>query len=394
MKRIEEELQGLATAHRLRRLPKEGNLIDFTSNDYLGLATDLQLQKAFLSFLDKSEPGLLGSGAARLLASRPKAANDLEVSLAGLYNAEALIFNSGYHANVGVLSALGDDKTLILADKLIHASAIDGAGLAKADFKRFPHNNISKLASLLEAESSKYRRILITVEAIYSMDGDSAPLEEICRIKKSFKANGCEIMLYVDEAHSFGICGPGGLGMTEALPGDLKEEVDLRLLTFGKAAGSAGAAVICSEMLKTYLLNKSRSFIFSTALAPVNYLWTKYIVERMANFEPRREKLKKNISQLAAILEEDIKKKPECSHIMPFMIGNAAKALDYSRRLADAGLRVLAIRPPTVPAGTERLRISLSAAHSSEEISRLGDELLKLRHESDSETLSHFRDRV
>ncbi len=364
--------------HKLDTLIAEGNfrsipphtldngIIDFSTNDYLGLADCSNLRKEFLR-LASDRAGHMSASASRLLAANQQPFNELEHYLSSVYEREALIFNSGYHANTGLVSALTDNRSLIIADKLVHASIIDGIKLSGANFRRFRHNDINHLKRIIEAETGKWENILIIVESIYSMDGDKAPLKEIIDIKQTIP----NAILYVDEAHAVGVCGPSGLGLVRKLDYNDREQVDIIVGTLGKAFCSAGAYAIMDKTIKNLAVNKARSFIFSTALPPICCEWTLFIMRHAATMDNQR----KHLSELAIQLNQGLKELGivcgEPSHIAPIMIGDPHRALEAAAKLEKSGLKVLPIRTPTVPPGTERLRVSLSASHSAADIDKL-----------------------
>lgn len=370
MKRISDSLKTLADTNCLRKLPEEiylpdESLVDFTSNDYLGLAMRDDLQSEFLDAARVYRKDIMSSSASRLLHPRPDAFVSLENTLSQAYRSEALIFNSGYHANVGVMSALADKNSLILADKLIHASMIDGAMLSRGEFKRFNHNDINHLSKILEKEHDNYSRILIAVESVYSMDGDVAPLEAICRLKYRYD----NVMIILDEAHAVGVMGSEGLGVAETLSSDLRSEVDIRILTFGKALNSSGAAVITSGIIKRYLINHARSLIFSTAIPPIMCMWTEKMFNLSREMDSERTYLKRVSSEICNIL--DIEDNTLAGHIIPVKIGSAQDTMVISQQLREKGFKVMGIRPPTVPAGTSRLRLSISASHDETQLTQV-----------------------
>ncbi|MDE6651511.1 MAG: 8-amino-7-oxononanoate synthase [Paramuribaculum sp.] len=346
MYRIENELVELKLKGNFRRIPGESiqSVADFSSNDYLGIGSDALLQEEFLKSL--SNIPSLTSSASRLLAHNQKEYNELESLLEHLYGSPALLFNSGYHANTGLISALGDKNTLIVADKLVHASIIDGYKLSEADMVRFRHNDVSHLEKILNAKAANYSRVLIVIEGVYSMDGDSVPISDIVELKSRFD----NVLLYVDEAHSFGVCGENGLGLVAGT--HYAESVDVLMGTFGKAAASVGAFAIMKPILRDYAVNRARSLIFSSAIPPFNCAWTKYVVERIPLMNDRREKLNKIIGAFVENLDSQkvIIEKP--SHIIPIIVGDSAKAIRLSSLLAEEGLKVLTIRKPTVPPKT------------------------------------------
>lgn len=356
MSGIRDILEGLRKENRLRMIPStpaQGTL-DLSSNDYLSLGSHGAEWRE--EFFDLYPDALFSSSASRLLSAQQTYHTMLEDRLEGLYGRPSLLFNSGYHANVGCIGALTIPSTLFVADKLIHASMVDGLRMAGSEFRRFPHNDIDKLLRILEKEAGSYERIVVLVESIYSMDGDEAPLRRLVEIKSLFPG----MMLYVDEAHAFGVRGPRGLGLAEEL--GLTDSIDLLLGTLGKAAASAGAFAICSEEMKSLLINCARPFIFSTALPPVNAAWSHFMIGKIIGMTESRRHLAE-ISRLFSRRIEEISSRPtgSTSQIIPYLTGDAAKALAIAARLREAGVIALPIRRPTVPPGGERIRFSLGA---------------------------------
>lgn len=373
----------------LQQLHEEGNyreiptvtpltLTDYSTNDYMGLAADSTLQaKFFEDPISATVP--LTSSAARLLAPRQIEYTDLEVFMSLLYkkrrgaDTAALLFNSGYHANTGLISAIADRYTLIVADKLVHASIIDGIVLSHAPFRRFRHNDFDQLEEILQANAGDHKSVLIVVESVYSMDGDQADIERLIEIKRKYS----NVILYVDEAHSFGVLGPKGLGLVAG--SSSPDEVDIVVGTFGKAAASMGAFAIVGRDMRDYLVNTARSFIFSTALPPMNVAWTRFTVGNLIQKDNRREHLQRLGIQLSEILSKYSDHKTVPSHIQPLIIGDPKKAVELSRRLLSRyGIKALPIRKPTVPGGTERLRFSLSSAMIPRELETLDKALHEL----------------
>ena len=373
MPKISDILSTLRQENRLRAIPSEAGerMLDLSSNDYLSLAQ--RCDEFREEFLDRFSDASFSSSASRLLSTKQKHHNELEEYLSTLYGKPALLFNSGYHANVGCIGALSLPSTLILCDKLIHASVVDGLRIAGSEFKRFPHNDMAKLRRILEKESGNHERI---VESIYSMDGDTAPLDDLVAIRKEYP----ETMLYVDEAHAFGVRGNKGLGLAEEL--NLINEIDLLIGTFGKAAASSGAFAVCSDELKSLLVNTARPFIFSTALPPVNMAWTRLMVEKITGMTEER----KNLATLSRYFSDNIahisgNPTGSDSQIIPYLTGDAAKALAIASRLREAGIIALPIRRPTVPPGGERIRFSLGAAMTPEMLRPTLDLLKSIRNE-------------
>lgn len=374
-----ETLDALERGGNLRRLPADLKdvVIDFTSNDYLGFGTDAELRDAFYDTADVRRLALTSS-ASRLLAGAQETYFSLEKAISDSYKAngcdgEVLLFNSGYHANTGVLSAIVGRGDVVLADRLVHASIIDGVRLSGAEMVRFRHNDCEHLESLMKRQLEKLSpksKIVIVVESVYSMDGDRADLKRIAEIKRLGEGRA---MLYVDEAHAVGVCGPRGLG--ETLGQSVESDVDVMVGTLGKALASLGAFVVTDSTLKDFLINRSRSLIFSTALPPLQAAWSEFVWRRSLEADDRRTVLRE-LSALTA----DIIPGAEPSHIRPLIVGDARKAVALSRDLLAEGFNVLPIRTPTVPAGSERLRFSLSASGVTPgDIQRLGKTLNSLR---------------
>ncbi len=353
-------IDSLAAAGNLRAVPgsdSPAGLTDLSSNDYLGLASRPELQAEFME-LASNRRIPLSSSAARLLSGRQSEYASLEALLARLYGREALLFNSGYHANAGLVSALASPAgTFIAADRLVHASIIDGITLSRAPFGRFRHNDMEHLERMVSAKKKEFERVLVIVESIYSMDGDAAPIAELIALKRRHPS----VMLYVDEAHAFGVLGPQGLGLCMATPGH--EEIDVIIGTFGKACCSMGAFAALSPTLREYAVNRSRSFIFSTALPPMQAAWTEFVIRKFLDMDAERE----HLADLGRTLSQAIGASVP-SHIIPYMVGDPTEAVRLSRALLGEGFKVLPIRTPTVPPGTDRLRISLSAALGLEEM--------------------------
>lgn len=364
---IEEILTGLGEAGEMRSLPAgfADPHADFSSNDYLGIAADRYLRKEFLRQLPEDIP--FSSSASRLLSAEQESYTRLEDTLSSLYSRPALLFNSGYHLNTGAVSALAKiPSTLVLSDKLSHASIIDGIILSRGKCLRFSHNDIDDLEDKIKKNRDDFRNILIVTESVFSMDGDIAPLEDIVELKKLYPG----VSLYLDEAHAFGVFGEKGLGVAEEK--NLIPEIDFIAGTLGKAAASSGAFIISSAREKEYLLNKSRSFIFSTAIPPVNAEWSRFVIARMPGMRDKRSHLHDISLKLRNHIEKITgEKNPSESQIIPLMMGSAQKVTAFSRLMAEKGVRALPIRRPTVPPGTERIRFSLGAHHSAGAVDNL-----------------------
>jgi 8-amino-7-oxononanoate synthase len=328
------------------------SLVNLCSNDYLGLAFDERLRRA------AAEAALregAGSGASRLVAGDLPIHGRLERAIAAFHATEsALLFNSGYHANVGLPPALVGRGDAVFSDVLNHASIVDGVLLSRAELLRYRHCDVGELADLLA--KSRARRKLVVTDAVFSMDGDAAPLREIAGLCERHGA-----MLYVDEAHAVGVLGPTGAGLAEAL--GVKAKVDVEMGTLGKALGSFGAYAAGERRLRDLLLTRARSFVFTTALPPPVCAATLAALEIVRGEPARRARLHALCERLRAGLTGlgfDVSR--VVSPIFPVVLGSEARALAAARALGDRGYFVRAIRPPTVPAGTSRLRVALSAA--------------------------------
>jgi 8-amino-7-oxononanoate synthase len=367
-----DQLRGSGNLRMLRDISLNAEIIDFqgknmvnlSSNDYLGLGANPTLWNRFLKAqANRSSDYFPGSAcSSRLLTGNHSTYAQLESKLASLYQCEAaLVFNSGYHANIGILPALTTGKDLILADKLVHASLIDGIRLSSAKCIRYPHNNLSRLESILEKERSNYEHVFIVTESIFSMDGDLADLKRLVFLKNKYQA-----FLYVDEAHALGVRGESGLGCIEEQ--GLLGQIELLVGTFGKAIASQGAFVATNSIFKEYLINTMRSFIFTTGLPPWSVSWTLYVMEHLADMKSERTHLANISSLLRTELRTLNLETAGESHIIPILIRDLQKVLTLSEFLCESGFFVLPIRTPTVPVGTERLRISLTAAISETQI--------------------------
>ncbi len=382
IEQMQQELQELKEKCNLRELPAithEGRnvivdgqrMLNLSSNDYLGLANDRKLRQEFRETLT-TETFLPTSSSSRLLTGNFSIYDRLEQQLADSFGTEAaLTFNSGYHANTGILPAVSNTHTLILADKLVHASLIDGIRLSAAKCIRYRHNEYNQLERLLQVNHSEYERIIVVTESIFSMDGDEADLRELVRLKKQYP----NVLLYVDEAHAFGVRGQRGLGCAEEQ--DCINDIDFLVGTFGKALASAGAYIVCRKVIREYLINKMRTFIFTTALPPVTVQWTSFMLERLAGFRQRREALQFLSNQLREALKNKGYDCPSTSHIVPLITGESCVAIRKAEELQRKGFYALPVRPPTVPEGTSRIRFSLTAEIRESEMEKLINEISK-----------------
>jgi 8-amino-7-oxononanoate synthase len=334
-----------------------GRFLNFSSNDYLGLAADPALsaaaRTAAMSFG-------LGAGASRLIVGDTAAHHALEEALGRFFGSEAaLLFNSGYAANVGVLSTLAGDGDVIFSDALNHASIVDGCRLSRASTVVYPHRDVAALDALLEHHRGR-RRIVVT-DAVFSMDGDRAPLEELSAV---CGRHGAALM--VDEAHALGVLGPTGAGLCELT----RVAADIRVGTLGKALGGFGAFALTSSLVRAWLINRARSLIFSTSLPASLCAAGQAALERVERDPTLRERLWRNIGLFAQGLQALGRPAHEDSAVFSVVLGDPQRALDASQKLRAKGVLAKPIRPPTVPHGTSRLRFSLSAAHTPEHIAQ------------------------
>lgn len=325
-------------------------LVNLSSNNYLGFADNKKITKEFLN--EVGDKYSFGSASARLLTGTLPVYKELEDLISQLFRKEkTLLFNSGYHANVGINSCIAGKGDVIFSDKLNHASIIDGMRLSEGKFFRFPHKNMEALEKLLTRERKNFNNAIIVSESVFSMDGDIADIEKLVELKEKFNC-----ILVLDEAHAFGVFGQNGLGVTEKL--GITDKVDLIVGTFGKAIGSMGAFATGSQTLVDYLTNKARSFIFSTALPPINIAFSKWIIEN---------KLPQTLEKRQRMLSIGQKAGSE-SHIIPVIIGGNKETVDTCEILFHNGFFTLPIRPPTVPEGTSRLRLSLTTDITEKEL--------------------------
>lgn len=365
-KRILEELKSHSHFRNLKNFEKKDEkyiyykgkkLLNLSSNNYLNIADNQAITQEFLDNVGNRYS--FGSASARLLTGTLPVYQELEELLSSLYGKEsALLYNSGYHANVGISSALNQKGDVIFSDKLNHASIIDGMRLSDGKFFRFPHNDMHALENLLERERKNFNNAFIITESVFSMDGDIEDLKKIVELKKKYNC-----IMIIDEAHAFGVFGEKGLGVAEEL--GIIDDVDLLVGTFGKAIGSMGAFVTGSKTMIDFLINKSRSFIFSTALPPINIAFSKWIIETQISKTAQK---RKNMLNLA-------KKFGSQSHIIPVVIGENKDTVDLCEVLFHNGYFTLPIRPPTVPVGTSRLRLSLTADIREEELQTLKEKI-------------------
>lgn len=363
LERYHTQLHGLAEQSRLRSLePRSG--VDFTSNDYLGLATSRRLANALTAALARGTP--IGAGGSRLLRGNAPEHEELEAAAATFFHAErTLFFSGGYVANFAVLSTLPQREDLVILDQLIHASAREGVRAGRAATMQAVHNDTDSVERLIRTWRAQGNRgrVWIAVESLYSMDGDRAPLGELIIL-----ANRYDAFLLVDEAHATGVYGPDGRGLSAAFEGQANVIV---LHTFGKALGGAGALVSAPRVLVDFLVNRCRPFIFSTAPSPLMAVAALEALAILKDEPERREKLARLVAH------SDKESKTRCglslsgSQIVPIILGEDRRTMSVASALRDRGFDVRGVRPPTVPAGTARLRVSVTLNVDERAISRL-----------------------
>ncbi len=400
-KRLQDALVQLKDNQQYRQLPDlehQGRyvvnngktLLNIASNDYLGLSGDTALQYEFFEGMQKLPTAHLpkmSAASSRLLTGNDAQLQLLEDELQKWYQLavgegnsaatkSALVMNSGYHANIGILPALTalPVRTLILADKLVHASIIDGIRLSQnklCTYRRYRHNDYEHLATLLAQAEDNVERIIIITESIFSMDGDRADLRALVRLKTL----DSRIELYVDEAHAVGVFGDQGCGLAEET--QTLTDIDYLVGTFGKAFASIGAYILCDETVKSWLVNHMRPLIFSTALPPINHAWTRFILAKMPQLHARRQHLAQISLKLSQAINpahrvtSDQQEVVYQSPIVPYLLGDNARTIAKAEQLQAAGFYALPIRPPTVPANTARIRLVMNANISMADCQRL-----------------------
>ncbi|MBI4650479.1 8-amino-7-oxononanoate synthase [Candidatus Desantisbacteria bacterium] len=359
---IYRSLKEISGPNSSRIIVNKKEVLNFCSNNYLGLSTHPEVIAYTIKILNEYGTG---AGSSRLIAGNLSPVVMLEEALAKFSGAEsALVFPSGYQANIGIITSLAGKNDAIFCDHLCHASIIDGALLSRAKLFRYPHKNSKALKDMLSRYKTKFRRKLIITESIFSMDGDIAPLSEIAELASKFNT-----FLLIDEAHAFGILGKEGRGALEIF--GLKPEKAVMVMgTMGKTLGSSGAFVACTKELKEYFINKARSFIFTTGIAPAICGTALKSLEIICKFPGQGE----NLIHKAKIFRDELKKSGfNCmeseSQIIPVLTGDNTKTMLFSKKLLDSGIYIQGIRPPTVPPKSARLRISVMSTHTEENIS-------------------------
>lgn len=341
-------------------------LLNLCSNNYLGLASDSRLGHAAVECIKKEG---FGSGASRLVCGNMSAHRALEKKLAKFKGSEScIVFSTGYMANVGIISSLFGRDDVIFCDKLNHASILDGIVLSQAKMKRYPHCDMDALEKMLKEEKGGKKRAIIT-DSVFSMDGDFAPLDKIVELAQEHQ---CIVM--IDEAHALGVMGKKGKGLAEHF--GVEKDIDIQMGTLSKAAGSFGAYCCGSKLLISYLINKARSFIYTTGMPASTAAASMRAIEIIERDEETRKKLLDNARYMRAqinLIGFDTLRSQ--TPIIPIMVKDSQKAVEFSNRLFEAGIYVSAIRPPTVPANTARLRLTVMATHAKKQLDFALDKL-------------------
>lgn len=371
---IDEALSGQKKEDRFRTLyplqqdldavtvKREGRtLINFSSNDYLGLSKHPDLIKRARQYAEKYG---VGATASRLISGTFSIHQELEQKLASTFGREAaLVFNSGFQANSTIIGSITDRNSLVLADKLSHNSLLQGSLLSRAAFRRFEHNDLDHLESLLRrADSESHNRVLVVTETIFSMDGDRSDLDAVAKL-----AGRHDALVFVDDAHAVGVWGPNGLGLAYDQKG-----IDMMLGTFGKAFGVFGAFVVCSRKMRDYLVNFCPGFIYTTALPPQVIGALDAALELIPKMEKERSAYRQRIERTREELSKmGFDTGTSNSQIIPVIIGGEQETMALSEFLKEHGILATAIRPPTVPARTSRIRLTLTSKHTDEHIDHL-----------------------
>lgn len=369
-----EALQSRQEAYQLRSLQtvfpcppvqviKQGRrLLNFSSNDYLGLSQHPALIKAAQSYVQEYGAGATAS---RLVSGTYPIHQQLEASLAQACGREAaLVFNSGFQANASVLASLLDRHSCVICDRLCHNSLLQGALASQAHLLRYRHNDMEHLESLLSKARLTYQRLVIVSETVFSMDGDRSPITALVQL-----ANLYEAILYLDDAHAFGVMGPQGMGLAARRP-----EIDVVVGTFGKAWGSFGAVVTSNSLTRDYLVNVCPGFIYTTALPPAVIGAIAAALNLIPTLDADRQTLQQRASELRQGLQQlGYDTGASDSQIVPILVGNEAQTLHLSQWLEEHDILAIAIRPPTVPTGTSRIRIALSSHHLTAHLDQLLD---------------------
>lgn len=363
---LKRHLRELESSQKEKVIITGREVLNFCSNNYLGLACDARLSEAAISCIKTLG---FGSGASRLVCGNLSVHRILEEKIALFKGTEScLVFSTGYMANVGIISSLFGRDDIIFSDKLNHASIIDGIILSQAKFKRYPHCNMNALEDMLKTSDGFKKRIIIT-DSVFSMDGDIAPLDTIVSLSEKY---GCMVM--IDEAHALGILGKNGKGAVEHF--GLEGQIDIQMGTLSKAVGSFGAYCCGSSELIEYLINKARSFIYTTGMPPSVAAASLKGIEIIEQDSGLRERLWKNTEFVLGKLKEmGFDTLQTQTPIIPIVVKDSGAAVEFSEKLFDKGIWISAIRSPTVPKDTARLRLTLMATHQQKDLEYLLEQI-------------------
>ncbi len=376
---LEGELESIKSLGRYRFLRDIGSparveitigdkkYLNFSSNDYLGFATSDQLIDSLGAIGEKWG---IGSGASRLICGNMEVHGDLERRIAAFKGTESgLVFSSGYMANLGIVSTLGTPRTTVFADELNHASIIDGCRLSRARVKVYRHADPGHLEELISTDDGE-RKLIIT-DGVFSMDGDIAPLPDLCYLKEKYGA-----ILVVDDAHATGVLGSGGRGTASHF--GLSDKVDIQMGTFSKAIGTYGAFICCDAVVRDYFINRCRPLIFNTAIPPLIAALTIRALDMLEEDPQIVDTLRGKVKRFTAVLANHGVDVQSETPIIPVIIGSDERTLEISEALLRDGYFVYGVRPPTVPEGTARLRVTLSAAHRDDQVEGCAEKIAGL----------------
>jgi 8-amino-7-oxononanoate synthase len=359
---MQKTLQKLEAQNNLRKLIiKNPEQVNFSSNDYLGCANDPELRKEFF----QTNQSIFSASSSRLIAGSYSEVMELEKEIEKIYGKSGLVFNSGFTANSAIIKTFYDKKSLIITDRLNHASIYDGIINSGAKFFRYNHLDLKHLEKILVKNIDRYDDILVVSETIYSMDGDICDLSGLVRLKKKYHFD-----LMLDEAHSYVV---HGYGLAHQL--NVIDDIDFLTIPLGKGGGSMGAYVITSQLAKDFIINKCPEFIYSTATAPINNAWNLFILKKMASFTDKRQKLQELTKYFLSILNEYEIQTTSSSHIISIVIEGNLKAIQLAKHLQQKRFNVHAIKEPTVPKNTARIRISLHSNLQKSDLLRFVQEL-------------------
>ena len=373
MQSFSDELETLKTNSNFRTIKnidfKEGKFIsvegkrmlNLSSNDYLNISTDRDLSSEFIEKYKNDKEFLFSSASARLLTGSSTVYKRLETTFAKLFDKEsALLFNTGYQCNQGIISALFSKGDCIFSDKLNHASIVSGLQISRAEHFRYKHNDYKNLEMLLKTHRNEFKNAIIISESVFSMDGDIADIKKLVELKEKYNC-----LLMIDEAHAFGVFGENLQGI--CAQENLLDKIDIITVTLGKSLASMGAVCISNNTIINYLINKASSFIFSTAIAPVNVMWSEFLLsEKFDLLKQKKEKLNSLFNKVHSIYPTNSR-----SQIIPVILGSTEKTVQTAKELQGKGFYILPINPPTVPKNTSRLRLSLCADIEFDEIKPL-----------------------